>query len=318
MKIAAIALNPAIDETVRIDGFQVNTVNRGRSMQFHAGGKGVNVASFLADSGYSVIVTGFLGEENAAIFEQFFARKRITDACVRLPGDTRISVKIVDELNHQTTDINMPGLAPSVEALARLHDTIEQIVADCDWFVLSGALPPGVPDTLYATIIERLRQRGKKVVLDTSGTALHHGVLAHPTIVKPNLAELQELAGFLLDDEEAIERAAHSLLDNMGIELVVVSMGERGALFVEQDTTLLAVPPSVSVKSTVGAGDAMVAGLIAAKIQGLNLTGCARLASAYALGRITQIGSQLPTPAAIQAYIEQVAIHLRSSVSRSV
>src|SRR5215471_13025014 len=101
MKIATVTLNPAIDQTVRVDHFQTNTVNRGQMMQFDAGGKGVNVASFLADYGHATAVTGFLGQENADVFEQLFARKRIEDHFVRIPGSTRIGVKIVDEANQQ-------------------------------------------------------------------------------------------------------------------------------------------------------------------------------------------------------------------------
>ena len=153
MKIATVTLNPAIDQTVRVNNFRTNTVNRGQAMQFNAGGKGVNVASFLADTGHTVAVTGFLGQDNVEIFERFFVRKGIEDHFVRIPGETRTGVKIVDEANQHTTDINMPGLTPLPEAVEALFGQIEQLAASCDWFVLAGALPPGVPTTLYATII---------------------------------------------------------------------------------------------------------------------------------------------------------------------
>jgi 1-phosphofructokinase len=152
MRIATVTLNPAIDQTVRADGFRTNTVNRGQAMQFDAGGKGVNVASFLADYGYATAVTGFLGQENAQIFEQLFAHKRIEDHFVRIPGSTRIGVKIVDEANRQTTDINMPGLQPSAEAISALLETMEQLATSCDWFALSGNLPPGAPTTSMAGV----------------------------------------------------------------------------------------------------------------------------------------------------------------------
>lgn len=317
MKIATVTLNPAIDMTTRADGFQTNTVNRGQTMQFDAGGKGVNVASFLADYGYATAVTGFLGQENAGIFEQLFARKRIEDHFVRIAGSTRIGVKIVDEANQQTTDINMPGLVPTTEAMNALLEKIEELAASNDWFALSGNLPPGMPTTIYATIITQLKRHGKQVILDTSGEALREGVLAGPTIVKPNADELQQLTGHSITDEVALEQAARQLLDN-GIQLVVISMGERGAMFVDAATTLLAVPPSVKVKSTVGAGDAMVAGLIAGQVQGLSLSDCARLATAFSLGAITSAGHNLPTPEALQAYVQQVSVHLWTSVPRNV
>ena len=315
MRIATVTLNPAIDQTVRVDGFQMNTVNRGQAMQFDAGGKGVNVASFLADYGHATAVTGFLGQENADIFEKLFANKRIDDRFVRIPGRTRIGVKIVDEAKQQTTDINMPGLLPTTEAMNTLLETIERLAASYDWFALSGNLPPGVPATIYATIITQLKRHGKQVVLDTSGEALREGARAGPTIVKPNVDELQQLTGQTLSDEAAVEQAARQLLGD--IRLVVISMGERGALFVDAATTLIAIPPPVLVKSTVGAGDAMVAGLIAGQVQGLSLPDCARLATAFSLGTITRAGHNLPASETLQAYVQQVSIHTLTCVPRS-
>ncbi len=315
MRIATVTLNPAIDQTVGVDGFQMNTVNRGQTMQFDAGGKGVNVASFLADYGHATAVTGFLGQENADIFEQLFARKRIDDQFVRIPGRTRMGVKIVDEANQQTTDINMPGLLPTSEAMNTLLETIEGLAASYDWFALSGNLPPGVPATIYATIITQLKRQGKQVVLDTSGEALREGARAGPTIVKPNVDELQQLTGQSLSDEAAVEQAARQLLGD--IRLVVISMGERGALFVDAATTLIAIPPPVLVKSTVGAGDAMVAGLIAGQVQGLSLPDCARLATAFSLGTITRAGHNLPASETLQAHVQQVSIHTLTDVPRS-
>ncbi len=316
MRIATVTLNPALDQTVRVDHFRPNTVNYAQAMQFDAGGKGINVASFLADVGLSTTVTGFLGQDNVDVFERFFASKQIDDRFVRIPGRTRIGVKIVDEANQQTTDINMPGLTPPLEAMDTLFKTIEQLVASCDWFVLSGTLPPGIPATTYATLIKRLNKHGKQAVLDTSRDALREGVLAGPTIVKPNVDELQQLTGQSLADEGAIEQAARQLLEH-GIRLVVISMGERGAMFVDATTSLVAVPPSVPVKSTVGAGDAMVAGLIAGKIQGLSLPDCARLATAFSLGAITSTGHNLPTLETLQAFFQRVSVQTCTTISHS-
>ena len=316
MRIATVTLNPAIDQTVRVDHFRPNTVNYAQTMQFDAGGKGVNVASFLTDMGFTTSVTGFLGQDNAEFFEQFFAKKHIDDQFVRIPGLTRTGVKIVDEANQQTTDINMPGLSPSKEALDALHETIEELSMSCDWFVLSGTLPPGIPTTTYATLITQLKAHGKHVALDTSRDALREGVQAIPTIVKPNVDELQQLTGQSLTDAAAVEQAARQLVEK-GIQLVVISMGEKGAMFVDATSTLMAVPPSVMVKSTVGAGDAMVAGLVAGHAQGWSLPECARFATACSLGAITNVGHNLPAPETLQAYVQQVIIHTATHVPRS-
>src|SRR5436309_2473091 len=193
MKIATVTLNPAIDQTVRVDNFRPNSVNRAQGIRFDASGKGVNVASFLADYGHDTAVTGYLGQGNVDIFEQFFAYKRIDDCFIRVPGNTRVNVKVVDEVNQQTTDINTPGQSPPEEAMNTLFETIGQLANTCDWFVLSGSLPPGVPAAIYAMIITGLKQRKKHIILDTSGEALREGLQAGPTIVKPNLEELEQL-----------------------------------------------------------------------------------------------------------------------------
>ena len=307
MKIATVTLNPAIDQTVRVDNFRPNRVNRAQAISFDASGKGVNVASFLADYGHDIAVTGYLGQANVNIFEQFFAFKGIDDCFVRIPGNTRINVKVVDEVNQQTTDINMPGQTPPQEAMNTLLQTIEQLANSCDWFVLSGSLPPHVPTTIYATIITQLKRQKKHIILDTSGEALRDGIEAGPTIVKPNIEELQHLMNHSLTSEAEIQQVAHQLL-NEDIKLVVVSMGRQGAMLVERATSLIAIPPAITVKKTFGAGDAMVAGLVTAQIQGLSLADCGRLATAFSVGAIAHLSYNLPAHDILWQYYHQVDI----------
>ncbi len=307
MKIATVTLNPAIDQTVRVDNFRPNRVNRAQAISFDASGKGVNVASFLADYGHDIAVTGYLGQANVNIFEQFFAFKGIDDCFVRIPGNTRINVKVVDEVNQQTTDINMPGQTPPQEAMNTLLETIEQLASSCDWFVLSGSLPPHVPTTIYATIITQLKRQRKHIILDTSGEALREGIQAGPTIVKPNIEELQHLMRHSLTSEAEIQQVAYQLL-NEDIKLVVVSMGRQGAMLVEQATTLIATPPAITVKKTFGAGDAMVAGLVTAQIQGLSLADCGRLATAFSVGAIAHLSYNLPPRDILWQYFHQVYV----------
>ncbi len=239
------------------------------------------------------VVTGFLGEDNPSLFEALFASKGIADHFVRVPGRTRTGVKIVDEVVQQTTDINMPGAPASPEAIARLLEVVDELAQQCEWFVLAGSLPPGAPPELYATLTERLRAQGKRVALDTSGPALHAGLAAGPTLAKPNIHELEQVTGSALAGSAAIEQAARALMAQYGIELLAISMGAEGALIVDGTGTLLAVPPPVTVASTVGAGDAMVAGLIAAAAEGLALPDAARLATAFAVNTITRVGPNL-------------------------
>ena len=307
MKIATITLNPAIDQTVSVDDFQVGKVNRSQWMRFDAGGKGVNVASFLSDYGMDVAVTGFLGEENADVFERHFKRKDIDDRFIRVPGETRINIKIMDEASQVTTDLNTPGQVPGEYAISRFYEQVETMMETCECFVLSGNLQAGLPSTFYADLIKLLKSKNRHTVLDTSGDALEASLKAGPELIKPNIHELSALVDKPLVEIKDVHRSAVSLI-NAETKLVVVSMGASGALFVDKDQAFVARPPSIPVKSTVGAGDAMVAGLVAGINKKLALQDCARLATAFSLSAVTRLGRDLPKPEVIEAFKKQVEI----------
>ncbi|HMQ56886.1 MAG TPA: 1-phosphofructokinase [Anaerolineae bacterium] len=308
LKIATVTLNPAIDRTVSIPNFKAGAVNRVEREQSDAGGKGVNVASVLADYGLAVAVTGFLGEENTLIFERLFAQKKIEDRFVRIAGRTRTGIKIIDEITQETTDLNFPGQAPTSDNVAQLFQIVEELTADCQWFVLAGSLPAGVSPEIYGELVTLIKSKGRAVALDTSGPALHQALPAGPSLIKPNNFELQEYVGRPLESQAAIIFAAQALLAE-GIETVVVSMGAQGAIFVAADEIVSAKPPQVVVKSTVGAGDAMVSGTVAGKAQGLSLAECARLGTAFSVSAISQVGSGLPSPEMVEQFKQQVVIH---------
>ncbi len=303
-----VTLNPAIDQTLSIPGFAAGRVNRVAESRSHAGGKGVNVACVLADLGVKVAATGFLGAGNPGLFEAAFADHGIVDRFVRIPGHTRTGVKIVDDRS-ETTDINFPGLTPTKEEIADLFDRIDQLVEPHGWLVLSGSVPAGMPDGVYAKMIDRIDERGGRVVLDTSGRPLREALENAPDVIKPNVEELAELVGRPLATSADVRAAAESLLAR-GVLLVVVSMGADGALFVDHDRALLARPPKVAVRSTVGAGDAMVGGIVHGLIHDLPLPDLARFATASGAYAVTRIGPGIDDRDAHRKLIEQVEIDL--------
>ncbi|MBS1174774.1 MAG: fructose-phosphate kinase [Burkholderiaceae bacterium] len=307
MKVATLTTNPAIDLTVTLANLTQGAVNRAQAMRSDAGGKGVIVAMRLADFGVPVVATGFLGADNAEIFEHTLAQKGISDAFVRVDGQTRTNVKLIDSAQHLTTDINAVGIEPNTQAVAQLWTNIDALSADCQWFVIGGQLQASLPVTLYADIIRTVKSRGCQVIADTSGQALRHALDAGADIVKPNIHELSELVGRTLNDIDEVRTHARALL-NQDTRMVVVSMGEQGALFVTADAQLIARPPAVMVKSTVGAGDAMVAGVLAGVLQQLPLADCARLATAFSLAAVTRLTRDLPAPTVIAQWQKEVQI----------
>ncbi|WAL60715.1 1-phosphofructokinase [Thermocoleostomius sinensis] len=306
-RIATLTLNPAIDQTVAIPNFRAGTVNRVGWEQSDPGGKGVNVASFLAAFGFSVTVSGFLGHENAELFQTFFAHQGLCDRFLLIPGKTRVNVKIIDDAQEQVTDINFPGPSPTPEEITALHQRVDELAIDHDWFIVSGSLPASVSPNLYRDLTQRLKSQGKTVILDASGDSFRQALTAIPFAIKPNIDELQEYLGVSLRSEIEVLQAARGLVAE-GIECVVVSMGAGGAIFVEADSAVWARPPQVNVISTVGAGDAMVAGLVAGKLRGFALADCARLATAFSIATLSQVGPRLPLPDRVEALMEQVQI----------
>ncbi|MBW4658943.1 MAG: 1-phosphofructokinase [Drouetiella hepatica Uher 2000/2452] len=305
--IATITLNPAVDQTVSIPNFRAGEVNRVEWEQSDPGGKGVNVASFLADFGCSVSVSGFLGKDNAELFQTFFAQQGIQNRFVPVAGKTRVNIKITDTLLNQVTDINFPGQPPIAADLATLHRVIDDLAIAHDWFVLAGSLPHGLSPAIYGELVARLKAQGKTVVLDASGESFRQAIPFAPYAIKPNVEELQELCGQRLETEAAIVQTAQDLLSK-GIECVVVSMGAQGAIFAEANAIVVARPPKIEVVSTVGAGDAMVSGLIMGKLRGFSLSDCARLATAFSMGALSQVGPRLPPQEAIESLMQEVRV----------
>ncbi|MGW8187144.1 MAG: 1-phosphofructokinase family hexose kinase, partial [Desulfobacterales bacterium] len=160
----------------------------------------------------------------------------------------------------------------------------------------------------YREMIAAIVRKGGQVALDASGKAFRQAVTAVPALVKPNIDELQEFCGQSLDTQAEVIGAARPLLDQ-GVQTVVVSMGDKGALFVEKNGIIQAIPPQVQVKSTVGAGDAMLSGMVAGKIEKRSLKGCARLATAFAVIAVTHIGAGLPADTSLKSIEGQVELN---------
>ncbi|GAB7551649.1 1-phosphofructokinase [Novosphingobium sp. 11B] len=307
MRILTVTFNPAIDQTVTLDRLVPGEVHRARSVRQNAGGKGVNVASCLADWGEDVSAYGLLGSDNAASFDALFAVKGIEDRFIRIAGTTRVNLKLVDPAG--TTDINLDGIAVDPGRAEMVAATICDAAREGDLVVLAGSLPPGCPPDTYAALTARLRAIGCRVVLDTSGLPMKCALESAqpPHVVKPNRDELSQLLARPLPDMVALLEAARTLRDG-GVALVVVSMGADGALFVSDEGALTARLAIGEVASTVGAGDAMVAGITAALAEEASLERTARLATAFAVAKLGMAGPNLPALASVHALAEEVIV----------
>lgn len=305
MSILTITMNPAIDQTVKVDKLCVGEVQRAESVHYTAGGKGINVASCLADWNVSQItVSGLMGQANRQIFDELFQAKNIQDRFVRVEGHNRTNIKIVDR--EDTTDINLPGISSNAAAFA---EVLQNLQVDYEIAVLSGSLPTGCDSHAYVEMLAQLQKSSAKVIVDASGEALVKTLEADvkPYCIKPNIVELSDWVGKPLVSVEAAIDEADKLIAS-GIILVVISMGGDGALFITDQEVIKASLKAPKVLTTVGAGDAMVAGIAAALQENKNLERVARLSTAFAVSKLAYIGPILPEKSVVEAYATEVVI----------
>ncbi|TVP42752.1 MAG: 1-phosphofructokinase [Halomonas sp.] len=262
-RVLCITLNPALDLAFNLESLVLGSVNRPTSAQLEAAGKGVNVARVLAGLGHEVIVSGFLGADNDAPYQLAFAKYSLTDAFVRVPGETRINAKLAEQ-SGRVTDINGPGL-PIEEAhlhalIARVDDLLTSATPP-QAVLVAGSLPPGLTLDDFATLLNHLNASGVPLWVDTSGPALATAITLRPAAVKPNETELAEWAGEALNSAEARLNAAKRL-HNSGVEHALISAGADGVLWVSAEGIWHATPPKVIASNTVCAGDTFVAGML--------------------------------------------------------
>lgn len=317
-RIYTVTLNPAIDHTVSLDTLVPGAVHRARGQQIEAGGKGVGVASVLASLGVPVTASGWLGADNDALFTTAFAARGIDDAMVRVPGRTRTNIKLADAQRGDTTDINLPGVNLDAAAYKAAEQSLLAVLEDRvqpgDWCELAGSLPPGGHVSTWLTLAQRLHARGAALAVDVAGATLRDvldgwaaavGAGTGPALIKPNRAELEELVGHALPDTASLAAAARQLLAR-GVQRVIVSLGGDGALLCDAQGCWLATPPRVPVATTVGAGDALVAGTLAALRDGQTLTQAGVFGMACAAARIQRIEPSLPPLADVLALAARI------------
>jgi tagatose 6-phosphate kinase len=263
--ILVVALNPALDVTHHVPGVDWSGVNRPAQVRAAPGGKGLNVARTLRALGSDTLVVGLAGGVTGDAVRARLAGAGVPAVFAGIAGETRRTFAVVDTHRHETALFNEPGPQVSQPEWAELLVLYDDALAGCSAVVLSGSVPPGLPEGSYAALAARAAAAGVPVVLDAEGPALLHGAAEGPAIVKPNLAELERTVGRPLPGpagtgRAGIAQAARELMA-AGARAVVVSLGGDGLLAVTGDGGWHAAPPALVAGNPTGAGDAVVAGL---------------------------------------------------------
>ncbi|MBP2637029.1 MAG: 1-phosphofructokinase (fructoso 1-phosphate kinase) [Firmicutes bacterium] len=306
--VVTVTLNPAIDKTVVVEKLNVGGLNRVQSVRMDPGGKGINVAKVLNQFGVRVTAAGLIAGTQGQNLLNYLSLEKIAASFLPIAGETRTNLKIVDNSSNCTTEINEAGFVVGYTEIDRFKTQLSELLNDAAYLVLSGSLPPGVGTGIYRELVELAKGKGVKTILDADDAALLEGIQAAPFAIKPNIHELEKLAGIELADDREVIRAARTILAQ-GIELIIVSMGSQGAIIMDKTATYRVRTEPIVPQSTVGAGDSMVAVLAYSLLNRYSLEETAQWVTAAGTVTASKPGTQVCSLAEVRQFIDKVKIN---------
>lgn len=304
--ITTITLNVAVDKAYKVDTFQTGEVNRVLQCTNTAGGKGLNVAKVAKICGEEVVASGFVGGHAGAYVEDMLRAEGVASDFVHTEKETRSCINILAS-DGSSTEFLEPGAEVPEEKVQEFLDKFPQFVEKSDVITISGSVPKGVSTDIYGRLIAMVKEKGKKVILDTSGDLLKEGIKALPTMIKPNTDEIQALLGISVKNREEVIKGAKKLQET-GIEVVVVSLGGDGALVVTKDQVYHGKPPAIKTVSTVGCGDSMVAAFAVGFTRGYSMEETLRYAVAVSAANALEMATGHYTPENREKLLSRVEV----------
>ncbi|RPD47124.1 1-phosphofructokinase family hexose kinase [Hymenobacter sediminis] len=291
--IVTLTLNPTVDKSTTADHIIPDQKLRCAAPKFEPGGGGINVSRALKRLGAESVAVFPVGGPSGVLLRELLEQEHIQQKPVETVSRTRENFIVVDASNGQQYRFGMPGTPLSQEEQQQVLATLKSLPEVPEFLVISGSLPPGVEPEFLVRIVRAAKGMGIKVVIDTSGPALHQVLEEGVFMAKPNVGELSKMAGVDELDNEAVAQAAHKLVQDGKCEIVVTSLGPQGACVVTKDTADHIPAPAVKKRSTVGAGDSMVAGLVYGLSTGLSVAEVGRLGVACGTAATMNPGTEL-------------------------
>jgi 6-phosphofructokinase 2 len=261
--IAVLALNPAVDISYEIPQLVADQKVRATQTRYHPGGNGINVTRALTELGIPTYCCSIIGGESGNLLLRLLGDTLGENhRYFRVAGETRLNATLLQKTPPGQYEVDSVGPHVDVELLAEISECLVERCRD-GIAVLTGSTPPGVPDDIYLRLAERVKSQGGKAVVDAHGEVLERALIARPYLVRLNHYVLEMSARRRLDTLEAVALAARDI-HNYGLEYVCISLGSEGAILVDAASSYHCSAPRVRIHSTVGCGDAMVAGMVTA------------------------------------------------------
>lgn len=294
VSILTVTVNPAIDKYTCVDQVAAERKLRCSEPRRQPGGGGINVSRAIRFLGGDSLALWTRGGPLGDLLAGLLDGEGVTHRPVPIDGMTRENLIVREENSDRHYRFGMPGPRMGPEETDRFLDLVHDLNVDPDFVVASGSLPPGVDDDFFARLAGLARERGWRLVLDTSGRPLEVAVQGEGVyLLKPNLRELRQLAGQELETESAIIEACRGLVRDGCCRVVIASLGAGGALLVTGDRTRRIAAPTVPIRSRIGAGDSMVAGLVLALSRGESIERAALFGVAAGSAAVTTSGTRL-------------------------
>ncbi|NBK96656.1 MAG: 1-phosphofructokinase [Erysipelotrichia bacterium] len=305
--IITLTMNPAIDKTAEVKKLEVGGLNRIENVLMDAGGKGINVSKTMASLKEKSIAFGLLAGNSGLFIKNELDKLHIEHHFLMIEGNTRTNLKVLDQ-DKVLTELNECGPSPKEEELNLLSEQIASALSENDVFVISGSVPANVDKDYYQQLINIAHTKKAKVILDADGDLFKEGIKAKPTIIKPNRYELCQYFNISEDISEQEMIALARNLIHRGIEIVAISMGSEGALFVSEKQAIHVDALKIEAHSSVGAGDAMVAAMAYSLVHEYNLEKMVKLAVATSAGAVMSKGTNPPSKKLVEKLMEEVII----------
>lgn len=291
--ILTITLNPTVDKSTVIDQLIPEKKLRCEQPKFEPGGGGINVSRGLRRLSVDSVALFPSGGRTGKLLEELLDKESINKYPVEVRGETRENFIAVASSTNQQYRFGMPGSELSVQEQDSIFRAFEQLEPFPAIIVISGSLPPGMKPDFLKQLIKCGKEKGAKIIVDTSEEALKHAVEEGVFLLKPNLGELGRLVGIESLDNESADEAARELISSGKTEIIVVSLGPQGAYLITKDISQHIPAPTVKKLSTVGAGDSMVAGMISVLASGGTYLEMARMGVACGSAATMNSGTQL-------------------------